>query len=128
MLLKSLQISTLVGGGRGTYEAWKVGRQVENSRKRKTGQEELERHSISTDRSKSVRLDLCSSEIKETQTFNTTLLTCSGTKGASGDALGAGEVVQEGAQGLRGGDEEVTSEKITVQRAGLGEQNFTILT
>ena len=82
----------------------------------------MEKHIISTDRQKSLRLDLSSSGKIEKQIIKHNILTCSGTKGVRGDALGAGEAVQESGQGLRGGGKEVTSEKITVQRAGLGEQ------
>ena len=36
---------------------------------------------------------------------------------------GAGETVQEGGDGVQGGNKEVTAEKATWQRAGLGEQS-----
>ena len=112
-----------------SYETWKAGRQSQMCRKRKNEEQEdemTEQCSSTAGRKKSLRLTLSSSKKSINVQSNTNNFTCSSTKGVRGDDERAGEAVQEGVQGLHGGEKEVTREKLTGQRAGrVGKSKFS---
>ena len=119
-------------GGGESYEAWKASRQGLVDRKRKKEQEDVmpsqnnitagRLSNTTAGRQKSLRLSLSSSDNLEKCNSKTNIFTCSSAKGVRGDTGGAGETVQEGEQGLLGGNKEVTSGKCMRQRAWLGDK------
>ena len=113
---------------RDSYETWKEEKQAQVDRKRKKEQEEMdvEQNNITAGKTKSLRIDLSSSGTLQPKiNYKNIILSCSSDSRLRGDAVGAGETVQEGGDGVQGGNKEVTAEKVTWQRAGLGEQSKT---